>query len=153
MARTRKSAIKNMNAGEVADDTREWFRVTSDYDVLQAVDAYDAYEEEFSAWLDDNPGMPRSDFDAIWSAKNGKQPPPEFAAVVDRNAITDREALFVEVRFFEEHDDNSKRTKINASWCQVNSTNITTLVPGDFAIFRKVFNARRTKLGLDPDPA
>lgn len=152
MARTRTSHIKNMNAGEVADDTREWFRVTGDVDVLVAVDAWDAYIEDFEEWkADGNPDGLLLDYQPIWEEEeSNERRAPEFAAVVDRDSITDKEALFVEVRFWMEHDDGSPPTGINAPWCQVNSTNIENLQPGDFAIFRKVFNSRRKKLDLDP---
>lgn len=149
MAKTRTSHIGNFVAGEVADETREWYRVTSDADVLTAVDAWDAYYEAFEEWLIDNPGMLLFDYEPIWEEENDQEA-PEHAAVADRDAITDKEALFVEVRFFMDHDDDSQQTAINASWCQLNSTNIPGLVPGDFAIFVKVFNARRKKLKLDP---
>lgn len=152
MAITITSHIRDMVAGEVADDTRELYRNTSDASVLAAVDAWDAYYEAFEEWLVDNPGMQLFDYEPIWEEENDHSA-PEFAAVADRDSITDKEALFVEVRFFMEHDDGSDRTAINASWCQMNSTNIENLVPGDFAIFRKVFNSRRKKLKLDPPSA
>lgn len=150
MAKTRTSHIKNMVAGEVADDTREIYRVSSDEVVLSAVDAWDAYQAKFDAWLEDNPGMTMDDYEPVWSAVNNNQRPPEFAAVVDRLVITDPEAIFVECRFFMDHDDGSQKEGVNAPWCQVNDTNIPTLNAGDLAVLKKVFNARRTKLGLNP---
>lgn len=150
MAKTRTSHIKNMVSGEVADDTREWFRVSSDETVLNAVDAWDKYQADFDAWLEDNPGMAMLDYAPEWSAENGNRRPPEFAAVADRAVITDEEAVFVEVRFFMNHDDGSRLEAINAPWCQMNPTNIPGMIAGDLAILAKVFNARRTYLGLDP---
>lgn len=138
-----------MVAGEVADNTRELYRVTSDRDVLIAVDAWDEYFAEFELWLEGNPGMQLSDYKPVWEEES-KQIAPDHAAVADREVITDKEALFVEVRFFMDHDDGSPKEAINAPWCQLNSTNIPGLVNGDFAVFPKVFNARRTRLGGDP---
>ena len=151
MAKTRTSHIGNMVSGEVADDTREIYRITSDIDVLSAVDSYDKYFAEFEAWLEEagNEGKSISVFQAKWESEH-KHKVPEFAAVADRDNISDPESVFVEVRFFEVHSDGSKRSAINAPWCQMNSTNINGLVAGDFAIFTKVFNARRAYLGLNP---
>ena len=139
-----------MVAGEVADNTREWFRVTSDAEVLQAVDAWGAYQADFDEWFKDNPGMDMDDYAPAWSVEHGDRRPPEFAAVVDREVITDPEAIFVECRFFMDHDDGSLKEAINAPWCQVNAINVPGLVSGDFAVLLKVFNARRAYLGLNP---
>lgn len=150
MARTRTSHIGNMTAEEVADNTREIYRVTSDTDVLAAVDAWDEHEAGFDEWLLDNAGLTMDDYNAEWSEEHDDRRPPEFAAVVDRAVITDKEAIFVECRFFMTHTDVTELEAINASWCQINATNIPGIIASDFAILVKVFNARRAYLGLNP---
>ena len=137
-----------MTHGQVADGTNLRFRVTSDIDVRSFVDAWDEYFAEFEIWLIDNPAQAISDFEPIWETENGRGA-PEFAAVTDRDNITDKESIFVEVRFFETHSNGDRQSALNASWCQVNDTLIPGIPIGFWTGLKKTFNARRTKVGGD----
>lgn len=137
-----------MARGQVADETREWFRVTSDADVLAAVDAYDAWV----AWDAYNSDQ------AAWNLVNpDTDPPPEApkaypAAVADRANITDAEGIFVELRFFATHSDpNEKDLPVNVGWVQV-MANAPGTSAGFFNDLRLIFNALRALTPYAPTP-
>lgn len=134
MAKTATRQIRNMQSGEIADDTRMIFRIASDSDILAAVDAYDEYALDNAAWVLANPNS------AV----------PEFAEVANRANPTIPEKLFVEVRFIVEFDDDTPPKRKSAPWAQVNSINTPALAATFLQDLGKNFNARRTSLGLDP---
>ena len=134
-----------MTAGQVAPNTREWFRVTEAGVVLEAVDAYDAWV----AWDNYN-----SDISA-WELANPDTDPPREApqvrpaSVADRDNITVPESIFVELRFFATHDDPNESTKsVNVGWVQV-MANVTTSA-GFFGDLLAVFNALRAMTPYAP---
>lgn len=144
MTVTKSTTIKDMKAGEVADGTREWFRVTSDADVLAAVDAWDAWV----LWDEYNSDQ------AAWNLANpDDDPPPKFpkvtkAEVADRKNITLPECWFVELRFFAAHTNNEPDKAVNVGWVQVKA-NVTTSA-GFFGDLVAVFNALRAMTPYAP---
>jgi hypothetical protein len=138
MAITGTRSIKDMTAGQVAPETREWFRVTDRATVLAAVDAYQAW----SAWDEYNSDQ------AAWNLANPDTEPPQEAplahpaAVADRDNVTVTESIFVELRFFATHTDpNERDLPVNIGWVQVKENVVTSA--GFFADLLAVFNALR----------
>lgn len=151
MARTKTRSIPNMT-GAPSDDVREWFRVTPDLLVLDAVARWDAYVAENAAWNVANGGT-QQDAEDAWLVNNDGHTAPEHCAVADPGNITDAEKVFVEVRFFEaDESDPDDREPLSAPWVQANSTHFPTLSAGFLADLLKIYNARRTFLGMDPTP-
>jgi hypothetical protein len=60
------------------------------------------------------------------------------------------EKVFVQTRYVVENDIDAERVNKNADWEQVNNTNFPTLSAGFLADLKKIFDAQRTALGLDP---
>lgn len=143
MAVTGTRSIKDMTAGEVAPETREWLRVTSASDVLEAVDAYD----DWLTWDEYNSNQ------AAWNLENPDTPPPtevpkaRLAAVVDRNNITVPESIFVELRFFATQP-NEPDKPVNVGWVQV-KTNVSTSA-GFYGDLLEIFNVLRAMTPYAP---
>lgn len=138
MARTGTAVIKDMVAGQVAGGTRLWYRVADDKEVLGAVDAYDAwvlydaYDQDRAQWVLDNPDT---------------TPPNEVqqvrpATVADRDDITIKEKVFLEVRFFTVHDGGEAPLAVNIGWLQV-IANVPGLTAGFWSGLTLGFNAAR----------
>ncbi len=145
MAITGTRSIKDMVAGEVAAETREWFRVTDKATVLSAVNAYNAWV----AWDAYNSNQ------AAWNLANPDTDPPleapevTAAAVADRDNITVPESIFVELRFFAVHDDpNEEDKKVNIGWVQIKA-NVETS-PGFFGDLLEIFNVLRAMTPYAP---
>lgn len=145
MAKTDTRSIPDM-AGSPADGTEFRYRVVDNQVVLTAVDAWDKYQTDVT---DNYAGNANA-----WQTSNPILRPPAHCAVADRDNITDPEKTFIEGRFVDVDESDptnrSKKGTINASYRQVNATNIPTLAGGDLALLLKCFNALRATLGMNP---
>lgn len=74
----------------------------------------------------------------------------ENGVVATPGSPTLAEKVFVQTRYIVENDLDSAKENQNADWEQVNDTNFPTLSAGFLADLKKIFDAQRTALGLDP---
>lgn len=74
----------------------------------------------------------------------------ENGVVSDTNNVTLAEKVFVQVRYIVDNDQDTTKENKNSEWTQVSAANYPTLSAGFLADLKKIFDAERTVLGLDP---
>jgi len=70
--------------------------------------------------------------------------------VADPNNVTLAEKVFVQTRYVVVNDLDAATEAQNAEWEQTSAANFPTLSAGFLADLKKIYDAQRTTLGLDP---
>lgn len=74
----------------------------------------------------------------------------ENGIVADPESVDLSEKVFVQSRLRATNNVDSTLKNVNSEWTQVNDTNYPTLSAGFLADLKKIYDADRTTLGLDP---